>query len=424
VNSKVELSTKGAGTERSIKSGLEKVVRCVAVGLVIALIVGIVFYQFSRAYSSDFTQFYCAAQMVRRGLGNSLYDLTKQIEFQSKVARVQVFYNHPPFEALLFVPFTYVSYRAAYMLWTITSLSLLIIAVLLIEAGRGITSSISHFTRVPVDVGLVTAVFLTFAPATTCLLLGQDSMLMLVVYSMAFVLLKRGSDFRAGCVLACGLFKFQLILPFALILLLRRKWSALRGLGLVGTLLVLISVGISGAGVLSAYPGFLFNSTYQRIGGFAPEFMPNIRGLLFLLSRGKLAGLAFGVLVAACSIVVLWYAARNWQDERLPTSFAASVLATLLSSYHLYNYDLTLLLLPIAILFSEMVRRGLSLGRSAIGPALILLFIPPLHRLLLLHSIYALMGVPVAILYVDALRLGRTGPSSAHSDSSLTSSAL
>ncbi|MBZ5612968.1 MAG: DUF2029 domain-containing protein [Acidobacteriia bacterium] len=424
MNSKIQLSTKRSGTEGSIKSGLEKGVRCMAVALVIALIVGIAFYQFSHAHSSDFTQFYCAAQMVRRGLGSSLYDLTKQIEFQSRVARVQVFYNHPPFEALLFVPFTYVSYRAAYMLWTITSLSLLISAALLIEAARGLTSSLSQFTRVRADVGLVTVVFLTFAPATTCLLLGQDSMLMLAIYSMAFVLLKRGSDFRAGCVLACGLFKLQLILPFALILLLRHKWSALRGLGLVGTLLVLISVGISGAGVLSAYPRFLFDSTYQKIGGFAPEYMPNIRGLLFVLSRGKLVGLAFGVLVATCSMVVLWYAARNWQDEQLPTSFAASVLATLLSSYHLYNYDLTLLLLPIAILFSEMVRRGLPLGRSTIGAALIVLFIPPLHRLLLLHSIYALMGAPVALLYVRALWLGRTGVSAAHSGPSLRSSAL
>jgi Glycosyltransferase family 87 len=405
-----------------IKPGLEKVVRCVAVVLAIALIVGIAFHQFS--HSSDFTNFYCAAQMVRQGLGSSLYDLKKQMEFQSRIAPAPVFYNHPPFEALLFVPFTYASYRTAYMLWTITSLGLLIIAVLLIEAGRGLTSSIPQFTRVRADVGLVTVVFLTFAPATTCLLLGQDSMLVLVIYSAVFILLKRGSDFRAGCVLACGLFKFQLILPFALIFLLRRKWSALRGFGLVGTLLVMISVGISGAGVLSAYPRLLFDSTYQRFGGFAPEFMPNIRGLLWMLSGGKLAGLALGVLVATCSMVVLWYAARSWRDEQLPTSFAAAVLATLLSSYHLYNYDLTLLLLPTAILFSEMVRRGLSLGRSIIGAALIVLFLPPLHRLLFLHSVYALMGVPVAILYACALRLGRSSLSTADSDLSVISEAL
>jgi hypothetical protein len=152
--------------------------------------------------------------------------------------------------------------------------------------------------------------------------------------------------------------------------------------------------------------------------------MPNIRGLLSVFSHGRLAGLALGVLVATCSIVVLWCASRNWQDEQLPISFAASVLATLLSSYHLYDYDLTLLLLPIAILFSEMVRRGLSLGRSTIGAALIVLFIPPLHRLLLLHNIYAMMAVPVAMLYGTAVRLGRTGLSSGRSDSLVTPSAL
>jgi hypothetical protein len=424
VNSKIRQSPNAAGAEGSIKPGLEKLIRCVAVVLVIAIIVAIAFYQFFRVDTSDFTQFYCAAQMVREGLGAKLYDLATQIEFQSRVARVRVFYNHPPFETLLFLPFTYVSYRAAYMLWTITSLGLLIVAVLLIQAGRGLTSSISQFTGVHADVGLVIAGFLTFAPATTCLLLGQDSMLMLVIYSTVFVLLNRGSDFRAGCVLGCGLFKFQLILPFAVILLLRHKWSALRGLGLIGTLLVAISVGISGAEVLVAYPRLLlFDSTYQRVGGFAPEFMPNIRGLLFVLLHGKVSGLALGVLAAACSLIVLWYAGRNSRDEQLPTSFSSAVLATLLSSYHLYNYDLTLLLLPIAILFSEMIRRRLSLGSSAIGAALIVLFVPPLHRLLLLHHAYTLMAVPVAILWGSAVRLGRRGMSSA-SDSSVIPQAL
>jgi hypothetical protein len=138
VNSKIRQSTNAAGAEGSIKRRLEKLIRCVAVVLVIAIIVGIAFYQFFRVDTSDFTQFYCAAQIVRQGLGARLYDFATQIEFQSRVARVRVFYNYPPFEALLFLPFTYVSYRAAYMWWTITSLGLLIIAVLLIQAGRGL----------------------------------------------------------------------------------------------------------------------------------------------------------------------------------------------------------------------------------------------------------------------------------------------
>ncbi len=385
---------------------LERLVRCIAVFLVIALIIGIAFVSFP-FHNSDFTQFYCAGQMVRRGLGSGLYDLTTQMKFQTKVAPVQVFYNHPPFETLLFVPFTYVSYRNAYILWTLTGLCLLITAVFLIQSQTDLTTRISQFLGIRADVGLVTVLFLTFAPATTCMLLGQDSMLMLLVYSLVFTLLKRGSNFQAGCVLACGLFKFQLILPFAFVLFLCRKWTVLRGFSLIASLLLLVSLGVSGLGVLSSYPKLLlFDRTYQQIGGFAPEFMPNIRGLLHVLSFGRLRGPTLGAIIIGSSIVMLWYAAKHWRDERVAVSFSASLLATLLSSYHLYNYDLTLLLLPIAILFSELIGRHLPLGRSALAAALVVLFIPPLHRLLLLHSVYALMGVPVALLYAEALRLG------------------
>ena len=405
--------TQGAGLNQSLSPRLENVIRVIAVSLVIALVVGLAFFQFSSSSTSDFTQFYAAGQMVRQGRGSSLYDIGKQAEFQSKVAQVQVFYNHPPFETLIFFPFTYVPYRAAYRLWTIASLILLIVAAFIIQTATGLTTVLSQLLHMRVDVGLAIALFVTFAPVTTCLFLGQDSVLMLVVYSAAFVLLNRGADFPAGCVLACGLFKFHLILPFALILLLRCKWSALKGLSLIGMLMGAISVGISGTGAMVAYPRLLmFDRTYQSIGGFAPEFMPNLRGLLFLLSGGRLAGLPFGLLLTAGSLIVLWYAASNWRDDQLPLSFSTSVLATLLCSYHLYNYDLSLLLLPIAILFTEAVRRRVSL-KGGLGISLLVLFVPPLHRLLLLHGVYAILAIPLAFLYAAATKLSGTNFSAA-----------
>ena len=147
----------------------------------------------------DFSQFYCAAQIVRRGLGRQLYDLNTQVEFQSKVASVHVFYNHPPFEALLFLPFTYFNYRAAYTLWTVTGLALLVCTALLIESHTKVSLAVAQYARVHADFGLVVIIFLTFGPATTCLLIGQDSMLMLSIYTLAFILLKRGAEFQAGC---------------------------------------------------------------------------------------------------------------------------------------------------------------------------------------------------------------------------------
>jgi hypothetical protein len=221
-------------------------------------------------------------------------------------------------------------------------------------------------------------------------------------------LLKRGSENLAGCVLALGLFKFQFVFPFIVILLLRRKWPVIRGFALVAVLLALVSIGISGFQVIAAYPRFLFfDSAYQKVAGFNPKYMPNIRGLLYLIVDGRLGKPAFGLLVAIFSALVLWMAAKNWRDEELGLSFSAGLIATLLSSYHLYNYDLTLLLLPIAIVCGELATRGRLLSATALNVALIALFIPPLHRLLLLHSIYALMSVPVMMLLANTIWLSR-----------------
>jgi len=377
----------------------------------VALVVGVALSNFAaRKDKLDFSQFYCAAQIVRQGLGRNLYDLRTQLAFQSRVAPVHAFYNHPPFEALFFLPFTYLSYRAAYNLWTIAGLVLLLWAARLIESRSKASLAVSQYARMHADFGLVFVLFLTFGPASTCLLIGQDSMLTLLIYTVVFVLLKREKNFWAGCVLALGLFKFQFIVPFAVILLLRRKWSALKGLTAVAIPLILISAGVSGPQVLTGYPRFLlFDKTYQQVAGFEPEYMANIRGLLYLLIHRVVPGFAFGVLLAALSVLALWWAARNWKDEQFDVSFSAAVIATLLASYHLYTYDLTLLLLPIAIVCGDLARRGRLLSNPVLTVALAVLFVPPLHLVLVEHRIYALMCIPVLVLFFIVIRLIRAG---------------
>src|SRR5215467_15954971 len=64
----------------------------------------------------DFTVFYTAGRMLRRGLGAHLYDpraqQTVQAEFAKNfdVRRGPLPYIHPPFEALVFLPLTYFPY--------------------------------------------------------------------------------------------------------------------------------------------------------------------------------------------------------------------------------------------------------------------------------------------------------------------------
>jgi len=393
-----------------ITSQSERVIRSVAGVIVVGLFMA--FFILSapaRKNDLDFAEFYSAAQIVCQGLGRELYNLNLQYEFQSKIAVVHVFYNHPPFEALLFVPLTYCSYQVAYTIWTLVSVALLALAALMLKSHSNVSLAISQYARMRADFGLLLVLFLTFAPATTALLLGQDSMLMLFLYTLVFVLLVRGLDFWAGCVLACGLFKFQLIVPFAIILLLRRKWSVMKGLAVAASLLVFVSIAISGFRVLVEYPRLLLlDRTYQQVGGFDPAFMPNIRGFFYLLGGRRLPPSIFASGVAVLSLLLVWLSAKNWRDEQLAWSFSLSVLAGLLASYHVYNYDLTLLLLPISLIGGELAQQNRLLSAPiAFTIALIVLFIPPLHRLLLLHSIYALMFIPILTIFLAVLRLNR-----------------
>jgi len=377
---------------------------------VVSLFVGITLLNFSTNKDSlDFSEFYGAAQMVRQGHGKDLYDLDLQAEFQSRVAAVHAVYLRPPFETLLFVPLTYVSYRTAYTLWTLANVAFLAFAAFLIESRTGIALAVFQYTRIRADLGLILVIFLTFAPTTTCLLLGQDSILMLLIYVSVFVLMQAGADFRAGCLLACGLFKFHLIVPFAAILLFRRKWAALGGFAAIASLLVVLCVAISGVAILREYPKVLFfDGTHRQMMGFHPYFTPNIHGFLYLIAKNVVSAALLGSLVVLFSLVALCWAAKNWLNDRFGFSFSACLMATLLASYHLYNYDLVLVLLPVAIVCGDLAQRGhLLSGTPLLTSILLTLFVPPVHFVLVTNGIYALMFVPILLLFLVIVRLNR-----------------
>jgi len=395
----------------TVREKREKFIRAFAVLAVLGVVAGMAIVHFPRnktdvASAIDFSEFYCAAQIVRQGLGHDLYNVVTQAAFEYKVAALHVFFNHPPFEAVVYMPFTYFSYRTAYILWVIVSLGLLATTARLICKHTAVLHAVSQYIRMPADFGLVLVLFATFSPVTTCLLLGQNSVLTFLIYTLVFVFLRRGSQFAAGCTLACGLYKFQLVLPFLLILLLRRKWPAIKGFALIASFLLLASVAISGVHVLVAYPHFLFfDPVFRKFAGFAPQFMPNLNGLIYLGVHTLNSRFMFAGTLAVCTVTTLVLTAKHWSDQYLNLSFAVSLLATMLCSYHLYNYDLTLLLLPIAIVSGELAVRGQLLASRMFAILLVVLFIPPLHLFLSSHGSYGLIAVPILLMWVKSVEL-------------------
>ncbi|MBV9624967.1 MAG: DUF2029 domain-containing protein [Acidobacteria bacterium] len=378
-------------------------IRAAAILALTVLMVAIAWFSFLSQSNNDFTEYYCAGQIVRSGLGDRLYNLATQFECESKLGPVHVFYYHSAFESLIFLPFTYLSYRRAYLLWMLLSVIVLVAVARLIERRLHASDAITEYTRVPADLGLLFALFLTFAPVTTCLLLGQDSILMLLIYSVVFVLLDDNRHFLAGCVLACGLYKFQAVIPFVFILALRRRWTTVGGFLLGAISLLFVSVLVAGTGSLRGYPGFLLYGLRENIGGFNPRATPNIRGLLTVLGGEKIGNVPLTVLIVLASVLVLWWAGRSWRDDQFRLSFAAALTATVLASFHMYNYELTLLLLPITIVASELKRSQMLRKEKALTAALIVLFISPLHRLFLLRDAYGLMCLPIMTVFLVTL---------------------
>jgi hypothetical protein len=394
----------------------ERVIRYTATLLIVFLGVGYALFTFpankhDTSRLLDFSEFYAAGKIVRHGLGSSLYDLVVQAEFQLQVAPVHAFYLRPPFEALLFVPFTYLSYRAAYAAWVIFSLALLSGAARLIQSHTNVTDAMLQYTRgIPVDFGLLLIVFLTFSPIMDCLLIGQDSVLMLMVYTLVFLALKRGRELEAGGVLACGLFKFHLVLPLAIIFALRRRGLFLLGFAGVALLLVAASVLVSGPGVLAAYPKMFLNSHNRALMGFQPEYAANLHGLVYLMTPANIPAAIPGTIVAALSALLLWRTAHLWKESQLELSFSAAVIAVLLTGYHSFVYDLSLLLLPVAIVCGELAKRKALLRNLTLNSTLVVLFAQPIHHVLIARHLYAIMGVPVVALYGSVAKLATRQP--------------
>jgi hypothetical protein len=389
----------------------EQVIRWAAVFLIISLGVAYAWFSFptNREDTSrllDFSEFYAAGQMVRQGLGRSLYDLRLQAEFQLKVAPVHAFYLRPPFDALLFVPFTYLSYRGAYLAWLLFSLAVLSGAARLIQDNTNVMDAILQYTHgIPVDFGLLLIVFLTFSPTMDCLLIGQDSALMLLIYTLVFLALKRGRELEAGGLLACGLFKFHLVLPFAIIFALRRRGSFLLGFSGIAFVLVAISVMMSGPGILASYPAMFLNSKYRMLMGFQPEYAANIRGFIYLIAPSRTPAALTGAVIAALSAVLLWVSANRWNDSEWEFSFSAAVIAALLTGYHSFVYDLSLVLLPVAIVCGELAKRRLLLSNLTLNVVLIVLFVQPLQYTLMTYRIYAIVCLPLVMFFIVVVRM-------------------
>ena len=301
----------------------------------------------------DFASFYTAGKLVERGQSAHLYDRHLQWQIQQEFApavqmrRGPLSYVRPPFEALLFLPLAYFTYPIAYLGWSILNLAILLAVPFLLP------SSLSALKLSPLRQGILC---LGFFPVGLDLLGGQDSIVLLLVITMAFRSMQRGADLRAGMFLGLGLFKFHFLIPIFLVFLIRKKFSVVLGFLSTACILLLISVLLVGPSGVLGYPRYLWDLDHQfGLGMTTPWSMPNLRGLLMQFFREGINASWVNWVFLAIVIAGIAVAARSWRiDSRNPRVMAAGfsfmIVAIIVTSYFASSYDLTLLLIPIFLL--------------------------------------------------------------------------
>jgi hypothetical protein len=363
-----------------------------------ALVLVRVWNQLGAGYP-DFTSFYSAGKIIRAGHGSRLYDEAEQRRAQQEFAsRVQIRpgplpYNHPPFEALVFLPLAHFPYFTAYLLWNLINLMLLIALVFLLRPH------LSLLQQWPVGSWML--VLLSFFPIFIALLQGQDIILLLFVLGLVLVALEKKADLVAGCCLGLGLFRFHLVLPLALVLLWQRRSKALFGFLLVSCSLIVISIAVVGEATALSYPWYLWHlAQIAGRGAMLPSDMPNLRGLLEAFPSERIPRALTHALVGLTSVSLLLLAAARGKTRAggssLHLGFSLVLVLTVLVSYHAMPHDLSLLILPVLLLANYLqnnpaLQKGTRL--ALLGPVVVLFLSPLLLTLMLYHRVNLLAVV-------------------------------
>jgi len=302
---------------------------------------------------ADFVSFYTAGAIIRDGRAPILYDIGVQAAYQRFLFQrpTPLPFYHPAFEALIFAPLSLLSFTTAYLLWAVINIACLMCIPFLLRP----------YIRVPANIlGLSLLCFLFFS-IWVSLIQGQDSIILLLLYVLAFRKLKQGKDGLAGALLACGLFKFQLVIPAVLILAVYRGRRF--ALGFSATAFFLAGISTAMTGGIRPYISFLLSSNRNlAFDTIKPSIMPNVRGLLATVAAGLpgvnvfIGVVSLLILVAAVGMVIFKkeILERNGV-EGIDLVYTLAMLTTILTSYHLNPHDLSLLLLPILLLMELLV---------------------------------------------------------------------
>jgi len=311
-----------------------------------------------RTGTVDFRQAYAAAYMLRSGRRTALYSYAAQEKMQTQVvmpATTPLPYVAPAYEAFLLQPFSYLTFRNAYLSFVLLNAAALVACFL---ALRPWMDNITHvYWWLPI------ALFTGFLPLAAALIQGQDSIFLTLLLAAAYRSALKGGDAMAGALTGLALFKFSIVLPIAILLLLWRRWRFVAGFCVSAVAVALGCLAITGIAGQRQYILLIFSlagihhppvqlATYP----VHWSLMANVHGLTYgLLHRwiGTQQISLIALAVAAILLTLVGLSAQRVNDTG--TLLLLAIPAALLASHHSYIHDLSPLIIPVVVMLNRFL---------------------------------------------------------------------
>jgi hypothetical protein len=348
---------------------------------------------------ADFRQLYTAGNMVRSGHASELFDYAAQKRFQDTLVspeQIALPFNHLAYEALLFLPYSYLPYKAAYFFFLATNVGLLTVSIRLMRCWTRNLGAIFPW--------LPAVMFFTFLPIGAAFMQGQDSIILLMLFAASFAFLADGKTFAAGLLIGLGMFKFQIVIPIAILFLLWRRWDFIGGFASSSSAVLLISLCLVGPLQMTVYAHSLLSMSIietaidQARFAVHPIQMTNLRGLIYGFLGSFASRFWIQVVTGIASLTsLLWISVRK--NQCYPgQQFLISVTAAAVLSYHLFIHDLSILLVPLAAVLDRNLSSKTSAGTLLSSASAIMFAAPAVLGVTSFHPF--VISIPLIVLLV------------------------
>jgi hypothetical protein len=307
-----------------------------------------------KGHPADFAVYRTAAEIVRFGPRDQLYDLQTQRDVFFRVTKnkfpVLLVWVHHPAEALLYLPTTFFDYETGLFLMRLFNAGILFILVIWTAIKIGPNSDRLFLLWLVLMMSVRSFVYAMQA--------GQDSIWILFLIVWGLVAASENRSRLSGGLLGLASLKFTIVLPLIAILLVSRFYRIAGYSLIVAFLLILLPCLVLGLGILHAY--FILCTALLSMNGqlgLYPALLRNFRGILY-----RWAPRLFPHTIAVSAVLGSLYAI-SCRKLSANLVLPIALLGATFFSPHLFPHD-TVMYVGAFIVLLITSRPGHALNRS------------------------------------------------------------